>query len=1135
MPSERLSSDLERRLFDEALDQPSGPERDAWLAGACRGDEALQQRLEILLRVADGEPDFLPSSQPAGVTPTSEYSGQRIGRYKLLQEIGEGGFGTVWMAEQVEPVMRRVAIKIIKLGMDTKEVIARFEQERQALAMMEHPNIAKVLDAGATETGRPYFVMELVRGTTITKYCDEHGLSMPERIGLFIQVCHAVQHAHQKGIIHRDLKPSNIVVTINDSEPVPKVIDFGVAKATQGRLTDGTLFTRFEQMVGTPLYMSPEQAALTSQDIDTRSDIYALGVLLYELLTGHTPIDGETMRLAGMDEMRRIIREVDPPRPSTRLRTLAGDELTITAQRRHVEPAKLPAALHGDLDWIVMKCLEKDRRRRYETANTLALDLQRHLADETISARPPTARYLLSKLIRRHRVAFAAGTAIAASLVIGIAASVWQAVRATRAERDQSSLRETAEKSLEETEKQRSTAEAAKKVVARQAEELNEELYATRLARAAEALSRRGRTQAQKELAFCDPQFRGWEWDYLHFNQLDRVLWNHPGQEAALFTLDGRHVIAIDRHPDGNSFLIRDAASGTLVSTITPGEHTILSPALSPDGRRIAFVEYGGNIVLWDISDLSASKQIWSVPPQWKPRFGMSFSRDGSKLAYAGRDELADAGRDGHLQLLRAADGVVQRDWQVPGLLPLRGPAFSPDGRRLTVARMAPDGSERGHPYREGIKVWDTVTGDEVVSLKDITTFVESITFSPDGNWIVTGGEDRCTRQWNASSGELVKTLTTHEGPVTSVCFSPDGQLLCSAGLDIQVREFKTGRLVHRLQSNLGESGNWLNFSPDGKKLVAMCSGTVVFDVSQGENRVLNHGEQTCYAVAFSADGRSIVSGGPGHPARIWDSATGKMLRAIPVDEGRCVAFSPDGLRIVSGGNGGALGLWNVADGSLVRRFKGPVGYVRSAAFSPDGRRVAATDDEGNLLRLWDAATGTLLNEFTGHAPLSPRIYAMAFSPDGSRIATGGGDKNVCIWDPDSKGPPLQTLEHRAEVTAVTFSPDGKTVAGGGPELNVRLWEVATGRLLSTLEGEHRATVWAVAFSPDGKRIATGDEAGAILIWNTANGRFLLKIDSTQESVWGLAWKPDGSTIASAGGDGTVRLWGITPPGQSGR
>jgi eukaryotic-like serine/threonine-protein kinase len=386
------------------------------------------------------------------VPPVSEKAGDRIGHYKLVQQIGEGGCGVVYLAEQEEPVRRQVALKIIKLGMDTREVIARFEAERQALALMDHPNIARVFDGGATNTGRPYFVMELVRGTKITDYCDEHALSTAERIHLFVQVCHAIQHAHQKGIIHRDIKPSNVLVMVHDDVPMPKVIDFGIAKAIGERLTDKTVFTRFEQFIGTPSYMSPEQAGLSGLDVDTRSDIYALGVLLYDLLTGHTPFDPRQLAKASLEEVLRRIREEEPPKPSTRLRALQQAELTTTAQRRQTEPPRLVSLLRGDLDWIVMKCLEKDRVRRYETANALALDLERHLNHQPVAAAAPTLGYRMGKFIRRHRAGLAVASALVALLVAGVLVSAWEAVRARRAERTQSQLRQQTEKEKKKAE-----------------------------------------------------------------------------------------------------------------------------------------------------------------------------------------------------------------------------------------------------------------------------------------------------------------------------------------------------------------------------------------------------------------------------------------------------------------------------------------------------------------------------------------------------------------------------------------------------------------------------------------------------------------------------------------------------------
>src|SRR2546425_88297 len=458
------ASHQQETLFDAARKLTDPAQRKAFLDAACARYPDLRRRVEVLLAAgtdadkffADGSAALSAASEPVespaqggkdGGTvrvtlPLQEQPGTRVGHYKLREKLGEGGCGVVYVAEQEEPVRRRVALKVIKLGMDTRQVVARFEAERQALAIMDHPNIAKVLDAGTTENGRPYFVMELVRGIRITDYCDQNHLDTNQRLELFRQVCNAVQHAHQKGIIHRDLKPSNILVTLHDGVPVPKVIDFGVAKATEGRLTDLTVYTQLHQFIGTPAYMSPEQAEMSGLDIDTRSDIYSLGVLLYEFWTGDTPFDARELLKRGLDEVRRTIREVEPPRPSTRLSTLANGELTDVARRRHIEAPKLINLLRGDLDWVVMKCLEKDRTRRYETANGLAMDLKRFLSNEPVVARPPSAAYRLEKLVRRNKMAFAAGAVVFLALIVGFGTTTWALFReqAARREADRKSV-----------------------------------------------------------------------------------------------------------------------------------------------------------------------------------------------------------------------------------------------------------------------------------------------------------------------------------------------------------------------------------------------------------------------------------------------------------------------------------------------------------------------------------------------------------------------------------------------------------------------------------------------------------------------------------------------------------------------
>jgi serine/threonine protein kinase/WD40 repeat protein len=833
-------------IFERAS-QLSGEARAAYLKEVTGGDEPLRQRIEALLQAGESAgTTFLKEPAVSAKTlfittnmlPVTEKAGDKIGRYKLLEQIGEGGCGVVYVAEQQEPVRRRVALKVIKLGMDTRQVVARFEAERQALALMDHPNIAKVLDAGATETGRPYFVMELVRGIKITDYCDKNNLSTAERLKLFISVCAAVQHAHQKGIIHRDLKPSNILVTLHDGVPVPKVIDFGIAKATTDqRLTDKTIYTAFEQFIGTPAYMSPEQAEMSGLDIDTRSDIYSLGVLLYELLTSRTPFDTATLLKDGLDQMRRILREQEPPRPSISLNTLTDADLTTVASHRRAEPPKLAHLIRGDLDWIVMKALEKDRTRRYETVNGLAADVQRHLSSEPVTARAPSQLYRLQKAVHRNRLAFAAALVITGLLLAGVAVSSWQAVLKSREARRADS--NAAQANLQ-TQRAEAAAQDARQALARsdflQAAELEKQGKMTNaIAYLQRSLSLNpSNAVAATRLIMLASQRAG----------MIPVRIAGDGPE---FSPDGKRIVTTLE----NTARVWDAHTGQQVMEINNSNNSenysnVVSAAFSPDGKRIVSVSWvNGVFQVVQVWDAQTGQQVteWKHPGDYVVNnitynVSAQFSADGKRIVTVGGNmaRVWDAQTGQQMIEMKHPDLVISAQ-------------VSPDEKRIVTAS--------GNTAR----LWDAQSGAVLAALEvSATKEVQSVQFSPDGKRIVTASGNTA-RVWDAQTGQQMIEMK-HPDNLFSAQFSPDEKRIVTASLNTaRVWDAQTGQQVMEMyysNESLIDTGNTsAQFSPDGKWIHTESTKVDLWDAQTGQQVAAIDSQ---WPAQFSPDGKRIIT-----------------------------------------------------------------------------------------------------------------------------------------------------------------------------------------------------------------------------------------------------------------------------------
>ena len=1109
----------EETIFEEAAGIAGADARAAYLERACGGDAALRHEVDGLLAAHDRAAGFMgtpaPGSRVAGLTgfppaprPGPEAVGAAVGPYRLLERIGEGGMGVVYTAEQFRPVRRRVALKIIKPGMDSRQVVARFEAERQALAMMDHPGIARVLDAGTTDAGLPYFAMELVEGVPVTDYCDANRLTARERLALFVQVCQAVQHAHTKGVIHRDLKPTNILVTLQDGAAVPKVIDFGVAKATggaAGRLTDKTLFTHAAQMVGTPLYMSPEQAEFSGLDVDTRSDVYSLGVLLYELLTGTTPFDEQRLRTVGLDEVRRIIREEEPPRPSTRLSALAGDALTAVSANRRTDPEKLRRSLRGELDWLGMKALEKDRTRRYETAAAFAADVRRYLGNEAVHACPPTTLYRFRKFARRNKRALASAAVLAVAAIVGVAALATSTVLVWRANQG-----------------------------------LQHEAYFQRITVAHRELSIDNLAAARRALDECPKELRGWEWNYLaRLCKVEPlVIQSNAPVHGVAFSPDGALLACAGG--DG-TLTIRESLRGGVIQTLQKARSgAILSVAFHRDGKHVATRGADGMLKVWDWTTRRVVfEKLCETPSDNIRPFGsacmVAFSPNGRQLA-AGYDGAVNVWDWENDQRLHRFAGHGNNVISV---------AYSTDGRCLASVCTG-----------EGVKLWDPLAGGP-----PLRTFgmqrqpFSGLAFRRDGV-LATASLNHHLQLWNTKTAAPLPHPMVQSGPIESVAFRPpDGLRLASAGEDKTVRLWdpESGREVLGLRGHTDRCG-CVAFSPDGWRLAsASMDGTIrVWDAAplrpdehQEAFTFTGHKDDEIRTVVVSPTSGKVASAGQGTAVKVWDWATSEPSRDVDFHNNVIfsVAWHPNLERIAAAGWQGELHNVQVRDArsgaEVFTIWPGPE-KLREAyyavAFSRDGRYLvtgsaSGTGNESGAVQVWDAATGAPVVTLGKH---NREVRGVVFSPDGRYLASASSDGVVKLWDAtrlDVEQTPLYSLPARVPGSSsnVAFSPDSTRMAIGGDKYTIKVWDVRTGMLAHTLMG-HRGDVYGLAFSPDkeGRWIASASEDSTVKIWDSRTEELVRNFRGHTALVSSVAFGPGGAWLVSGSRDHTANIWDLS-------
>ncbi len=1170
----------EKAIFKIAYRIEAPDARSDFLKEVCGDDDALHGRIVKLLQINQEEPNFL-ESPAVQIDPTDDRSrgidaiDTQIGPYKIREQLGEGGMGIVYVAEQTEPVRRKVALKLIKPGRDTKQVIARFEAERQALALMDHPNIARVLDAGTTEAGRPYFVMELVRGMPINQFCDKARLTTRQRLELFITVCQAVQHAHQKGVIHRDIKPSNVLVTKHDGVPVVKVIDFGVAKALHEPLGENSVYTGFDQMVGTPKYMSPEQAEMSGLDIDTRTDIYSLGVLLYCLLTGKTPLDSDDPQKHSYDELRRQIREVNPPKPSDRFSTMKNADLSTVAQQRHTDPQRLSRDLRGDLDWIVMKALEKDRTRRYETANAFAQDVRRYLNDEPVTAVAPSASYVIGKYARRHKVALTTVASFAALLLVSAIVSTSLAVMAAKQTREARHNLTIAEQKELEAQDALGRERFLLEKIADERDASYRDNYAISNMLLQKEFEGKNFQEAEQLLAdLADYEDRSFEWYYwqrqLHLESIEipceadhfvRCLDYSPdGKTIAVGELEFNRVrifstaneqpenvptmvypnepLALGFAPVGDRLFViagrfvylHDSHDGKLIHRLAHNSPTYgwaeVDAAFSPDGKRLVIVESHSDqeavqIVIWEPSS-DAAPHRFDVPIRGD-HCGISFFPDGRRVAvsawYPGQpvDERKVA-------IVNLDSEEVESSYTT-----LDDVSISPDGQRLARFVDAPD-------LGRHVNVLDITSGESLFRLAGHRS-PRIAKFSADGQYIATVDDD-AARLWDASTGKKIGHLTTG---YCNLAFAPDSKklaTLCQGKGVVKIWDLdRVTEADHLFGAGSRHEGDLMRaaWAPDSTHVVlGGAPGFVeVWNTvtRQLESTLRRDGESpNATALDWSKDGKwiAIAVDLPDQKGvlRIWDAERRQEIRELRnlTVHTRAIRFSPDG-RLLAAGYHDHLVVWNTLDWTFRVLLEDAFGQVGDVNFSPDSRELAAAVGDGTV-RIVDVDTGRQVVKHD--CPLMPgnghRTFAMrvTYSPDGKRLAVGqwGG---LYVIDRETQQEIFRTRDD-VQVRAVSYSPDGRRLVTGDPWTGrARVWDASSGKELLRLAAGLGVNTQTACFSPDGRKIFVGGPGeDNAMVWFAATDR---EIEQREALFANYARRKEEAKQARQADEGAIKKW----------